>query len=213
MKRNVREFRRKYQVHCVDEKVLKSIITRQGYTIVEFNGISETEEVHTLIDALGIEQYIRGCKCFTYQDNHFRILFLHEKLSPDEQTIILAHEEGHIWNKHLQTDGILGQDVMQEHEANEFAHYLLNEKKRKLKKSIVAIITVAALMLGLLYVLFTGYKSSVYTDNLYITDSGEKYHRKDCIYIRNQNNVMKMTKEEFNSGEYEPCDVCFPDDQ
>lgn len=50
---------------------------------------------------------------------------------------MLSHEEGHIWNKHLAKQSIFGEDVIQEHEANEFAHYLLLDVLRKRKKQEV----------------------------------------------------------------------------
>lgn len=46
-----------------------------------------------------------------------------------------------------------------------------------------------------------------------ITEAGSKYHRKQCVYVKDRKDVRKMTLEEFDSDIYEPCDVCFPDDQ
>ena len=39
---------------------------------------------------------------------------------------------------------------------------------------------------------------------------GNKYHEKDCIFVKDKTNVHRMTEEEFESGEYEPCRICLP---
>ena len=57
------------------------------------------------------------------------------------------------------------------------------------------------------------YDSFAYTKNLYITESGTKYHRKECVYVRDRKDVHRMTLEQFESDLYEPCEVCFPNDQ
>ena len=52
---------------------------------------------------------------------------------------------------------------------------------------------------------------AIYTEDLYRTESGTKYHIKDCIYIKDRKDVFRLTKKEFESGEYEPCEACMPD--
>ena len=50
----------------------------------------------------------------------------------------------------------------------------------------------------------------VYTDNYYRTETGTKYHLRDCMYIKDKTDVYRLTREEFESGEYEPCGACIP---
>ena len=52
---------------------------------------------------------------------------------------------------------------------------------------------------------------AVYADNLYRTETGEKYHLRDCMYIKDKTNVYLLTLKEFESGEYEPCGACLPE--
>ena len=52
--------------------------------------------------------------------------------------------------------------------------------------------------------------SSLYKDNLYVTSTGECYHKKECIFIKNKTNTRKLAKEEFEKGTYSPCDMCLP---
>ena len=49
-----------------------------------------------------------------------------------------------------------------------------------------------------------------YYGDFYITTTGSKYHEKDCIFIKHKDNVERLTVEQFESGEYEPCDICLP---
>lgn len=63
-------------------------------------------------------------------------MILNKRLSEEERVIVLSHEEGHIWNGHMTSNNVFGDDVKQEFEANEFSHFLLedwNEKKRHRK--------------------------------------------------------------------------------
>lgn len=212
--KSAKEFKKKYGVTKLNSRILQSIIESQGYTFIEFNGIADSEKVQTLIELLNLEQDIQSSRCFIYQDGYHRLLFIHEELNEDERLIVLAHEEGHIWNNHLQGSNTAYEDVIQEHEANEFAHYILKDPSLVLRKRKVFIAGFVFLL-----ILFSGivaklkYNSATYTNNLYLTDSGEKYHRKQCVYVKDRIDRHRMTLEEYESGEYEACSVCFPDDQ
>lgn len=47
--------------------------------------------------------------------------------------------------------------------------------------------------------------SLAYYREYYITDTGQKSHKKDCIFIQNKKNVRQLTKEKFESDRYELC--------
>lgn len=134
-KKQVAEFKRKYHLKTVNIATLREVLTAQGYTVIEFNNIENTEDVSSLIEALQLWDQISRSRCFTYQNDKFRIVFLHEDLNDEERTIVLAHEEGHIWNGHLSANNVLGTDVIQEYEANEFAHHLLKDKTGSSKRA------------------------------------------------------------------------------
>ena len=76
---------------------LKRVIKSQGYTIIEFNHVSNSKDVEDLIKLLGVSKYIEQTKGFTYADEQRRLVFLHEDLSDEEKLLVLAHEEGHIY--------------------------------------------------------------------------------------------------------------------
>ena len=159
---------------------------------------------------------MKQSRCFTYRDDKYRIVFINEDLNEEERLVALAHEEGHIWNDHLTKDNVIGNDVIQEYEANEFAHYLLKDTTGKKKKTSVivllcALVAVAGIIGG--FAFKASHDAAVYTDDLYRTESGGKYHLRDCMFIKDKTNVYRLTREEFDSGEYEPCEACMPDER
>lgn len=218
IKQKVKKFRRNFNIKKVTLEVLRSALCQQGYTIIEYNHIFNNEHVATLIHALQLETYCERTKGFTYADEKRRLVFLHEDLSYDEKLMILAHEEGHIYCNHFCSTPVLGKDVVEEHEANEFAHYLLHPamidnighfiyNHRK-----VAIPLVFALFLTLATCLI--YKElqpgQLNYGKFHITSTGSKYHEKDCIFIKHKNNVERLTIEQFENNEYESCNICLP---
>lgn len=215
-KKQAREFKRKYKVKTVNSASLCEALTTQGYTVIEFNGADDDENVSSLIDALQIRDQVAHGKCFTYQNDKYRLVFIHEDLSEAERTIVLAHEEGHIWNGHMSQDNVFGADIEQEHEANEFAHFLLKEKtgskaRAKIIATICALLIVVGVGVGI--ALKTQHDAAVYTDDLYRTETGSKYHLRDCMYMKDKTDVYRLTREEFESGDYEPCGACKPDER
>lgn len=215
-KRKVAEFKRKYRLKTINSADLWEALTAQGYTLVEFNSIENKQDVASLIEALQLEDQIARSKCLTYQNDKYHIVFIREDLNDEERTIVLAHEEGHIWNGYVSSNNVLGADIVQEHEANEFAHHLLKDKSGNIKRAEV---TAAICVVVLLLVAGTGifikqnHDKAVYTDNLYRTETGGKYHVRDCMYIKDKTNVYRLTQEEFDSGEYEPRGACKPNER
>ena len=127
-RKQVSEFKRKYHINVITSESLSHALNEQGYTIIKFNGIADSEDVIALRDALDVGIYMKQSRCFTYRDDKYRLIFINESLNEEETLIALAHEEGHIWNDHLVKDSVIGNDVVQEYQANEFAHYLLKDK-------------------------------------------------------------------------------------
>ena len=132
--------------------------------------------------------------------------------------MVLAHEEGHIFLNHLSNNNVVGQDVKDEYNANEFAHFLLKSKHKSSIRNVIgdyrgAIITfVIILAVFVVGILLTAKSSS---DSLpgeyYVTDTGKRYHKADCVFVKNKSNVHLMTEEEYAAGKYTPCQVCLPD--
>lgn len=215
-RRQVSDFKKKYGLKIVNSATLTDVLKEQGYVIIEFNGVSEKPNVAELVDALQIQDQISHSRGFTYQDDKYRLIFIHEDLTEEERVMVLAHEQGHIWNQHLHKDSPIGADVIHEHEANEFVHYLLVDRFGRKKRTtlIAGICITVALLLGVISIAAkTARDKAIYTEDLYRTETGTKYHIRDCIYIRDRTDVFRLTQEEFDSGKYEPCSACMPDER
>ncbi len=219
IKKTAQAFIKKHKLSTVDYSVLKNVAMNLGYTIIEFNSIFNEKDIETVIQNLNLSEKTLKSRGFTYVSADYRLIFINEDLNDEEKLLVISHELGHISCGHFSTPLIIGKDVKEEHEANEFSHYLLQKSFfRKIgnfltihRKAFLAAIIALFLIGGSLTVFFTIQNIDIYEDNLYITSTGECYHKKDCIFVKNKTNAKKLTKEEFESGAYSPCDICLPD--
>ncbi len=218
-RKKAKQFCIEYEFTVSAKENLVKAVQQLGYTIVEFNCIFNDEDVQTLIDLLGISDDLIRSRGFSYVDSNHRIVFVNEDLSEEEKSIVLAHELGHIYCKHFNHGTIIGVDVQDEFEANEFGQYILNvpaSKKahiwaRKHKKVIA--FTLAISMIFIVVSAFwikKQHEEKRYFGDYYVTETGNKYHEKDCIFIKDKTSVHRLTIEEFESGKYEPCKTCLP---
>lgn len=193
-------------------------MTQQGYTVVAFNAVYNEEPVATLIQALHLEEYVRSSRGFTYADGEYRLVFVNEELTAQEKMLVLAHEAGHIACGHFDSRAVIGNDVLQENEANEFSHYLrkpslgisLLQKAKKHWIAFAAVLLLMAAAVTGLAIWSQKREEALYFGEYYVTETGKKYHNKDCEYVKNKTNIHRFTTEEYDSGEYEPCESCIP---
>lgn len=219
IKKAAKTFIKKHKLTFIDYSVLKGVAINIGYTVIEFNSIFNEKDVETVIRNLGLGENVLKSRGFTYVSSEYRLIFVNENLNDEEKLLVISHELGHIVCEHLSTSYIIGNDVKDEHEANEFSHYLLKQSGfTKVKnaisahrKAFIASVVMLCLIIGLLSTYSIVRNANAYEDNLYITSTGECYHKKECIFVKNKTNIKKLTKEEFDSGAYSPCDMCLPD--
>ena len=139
-------------------------------------------------------------------------------MTNDEKLYALAHELGHIFCNHFSTNSQSVSSVKEEREANEFAHYLLesslNVKVNVLMYKHKKLLIIVALILLVVIAVFSIWKYAIdekpYSQGYYRTTAGEKYHEKDCIIIKDKNNVKRVTEKDMRTKKYEPCQVCLP---
>lgn len=216
VKRKAAAYLKQFGLREITLDSLSAVLRKQGYLIIEFHPIENDKNVSALISALNLEQICQRSKGFTYADSQRRLVFLHEGLSDDEKLMVLSHEQGHIYCRHLASSPILGQDVIEEHEASEFAHYLLHKSPwrqlrsflKKHRKGVIG--AAAALVLCIAGSLVGGkmYRENTYYGEYYITPTGNKYHNKDCGYVKGKANIQRLTIRQHESGAYTPCDKC-----
>lgn len=208
-----------YRISKIALENLLYIVNQQGFEILEYSQLDEKDSVWEIIRTLNLVPYAKSGKAFAYQHGSTKIIFLCEELTADEKLYALAHEEGHILCCHLSSGVGNSNSVEQEQLANEIAHYLLHPplfvklriailERKKLAISILSVIlgiTIALIATSIIV------RNNSYYGEYYITENGTKYHEKDCMIIKDKNNTERLTKAEFESGEYDPCQVCLPD--
>lgn len=210
--RVVREFRKEFGIKNVSGYSLKKAASDMGYTVIYFNNVLNDKNVTELIEALGLSLISERSKGFTYTDDNYRLIFIHEELADKEAAVVLAHELGHIRCGHLKKGACIGSDVSEEFEANEFAHYLLTPGvSEKIKKFISGNKKTVAAVLVILVVAAAGFftvKTVNAKTHYYITETGFKYHKKDCVFVKNKDNVTCVSKQFLEDGNYTPCEMC-----
>lgn len=220
IKRKVRQFIKKHDLRQITYAGLKQVAEDMGYTVIEFNSSYNESNIQTVINNLNLQDAIIQSRGFTYIDKKYRLIFVNESLNEEEKQLVMSHELGHILCGHFNTCSIIGKDVRDEFEANEFSHYLLKRNigqkiscfVRTYKKATIVITVMTFLTVTSLGVAAIVKKSRSYYGEYYITEVGNKYHKKDCIFIKNKRHVKRLSKEKFNSGQYAPCKMCLPGD-
>ncbi len=215
IKRKANELCSKFNVKIPSVRDLEKMLESLGFTIIEFNPFSNDENTSLLISALDLTRETSVHKAFTYHDSDYRLVFIQNHLSDKEKAVLLAHEIGHIECGHMGKNVIMGQGITDEWEANEFSHHLLSpdlsdKAVRVIKKHNGRIVMITSTVVLAAAMFFAGYafwgtQSGAY----YVTPSGAKYHRKDCMYVKGRTDIRKISKEEMKS--YSPCKVCLPD--
>lgn len=218
IQKKAKEFKKRFGMPDCSYDTLKKITERQGYTIVTFHHVSNDTAVQTLIESLNLQVYAAHSKGFTYADGNYRIVFIHEDLNSEEKKVVLAHENGHIYLGHFKTAQVIGKDVQEEYEANEFAHYLLRvgcfgklsgvfSRHKKLMIAMIALLLLGSVVAGVYGI---QQENKQYYGEYYITASGSKYHKKDCIFVKDKSTARRLTRQQFDNGDYEPCQMCLP---
>lgn len=194
------------------------IIEQQGFEIIEYNQAQHNDSAWEIIENLELHQYAMSVKAFAYQCGKTKLIFICDDMTADEKLYALAHEEGHIISEHLNTGICDSNSVEHEQLANEIAHYLLHPpvlskvlidilEKKKLYLTIVSsILCVVILATAARFIV----KNNSYYGEYYITENGSKYHKKDCMIIKDKTNTRRLTEEDYASKTYESCQVCLP---
>ena len=218
IKKLVTKFRREYGIRDVTSEALEDAFREQGFTIIDFNPVVNDLDVNTVVDTLHLREMILHAHGFLYTDSNYRLVFLNEKLNTEERCIVLAHEEGHYCCGHVNNGNVIGRSVIEEQEANEFSHYLLQKTMKsclskavsRYKKPLMVGAVIAGLAVGGGVLSKEIHDETVYEGEYYVTRHGAKYHLKDCVTIQGHE-IRRLTKEDVAAGTYEPCSVCQPD--
>ena len=232
-----RAYLRRYGVTGVSTAGLQKGLEDRGYTLVPFLAAGNSPAVATVIETLRLEQMTSASKGFTYAGADYRLVFCRADLNDDERCLILAHEFGHITLDHLAHAPILGKDVTEEYEANEFSRMLLAAPAVRRRNSWL--ILAAAILLVLLGIALwripalrgtdapsappdraipevlseqTDPDGAAYYGEYYVTPSGTKFHTKDCSFVSGERRTgaRRLTVDDYATGKYTPCSRCLP---
>ena len=213
-KRAANSFLRQYALASPSLDDLVVAVADMGFEVIDYDPKDSTMMV--LKERLNLTNDIITQEAFVYQNGDVKLLFIRDSLNGKEKLFAIAHELGHIVLEHTS----LHPSVIEEHEANEFSHYILHPNVGlKAQAVIIRHKRIAgAVAIGLIVVMLAigiyleRSNQRQYTDGFYVTPNGTKYHRAVCSVIKDRTHVRKMTREEYESGDYEPCGLCVPED-
>lgn len=194
----------------LDFRTITECLKSKGYTVIFYN----PEEGNNLIESYGLTEFSRTVKAFTVRKDALKIVFISSVVPPEDKLYLLLHEVGHIVLGHLNTNSLTTNSRLQDMEAEAFAYTLLNPpKQNKLLLSFFVIIIMLSFVFGTLLtpnvIPVTAPVSTQTTyEYVYITPSGKKFHRENCIYTQDKK-CTSLTKEEAQKT-HEPCLVCKP---
>lgn len=199
---------------------LVQIAKELGLDVIDYSKSSSDSSAEVLIRELGLESFAKSGKSFLYQNNKIKLIFLCETMDAKEKLYALAHELGHVYCGHLK-DGTCCNvaDMEEEHEANEFAHYLLHSGwvnkaslvvcRHKILSIIISVLIICCIIS--IPIITQAQLNQSYYGEYYVTENGEKYHKKYCPIIKDKTNTHRLTIEEYDTGDYEPCQICLSD--
>ncbi len=204
---------------------VEKILNKLGYSVVFFNTPDGDKE----IERYELAEEAEKLKSFTYAKTA-RIVFINDDLHSDDKLYLSLHELGHIILGHV-GDGKLTtrNSILVDIEADNFAYSIMYPPKRNLYYVLAA--TIALLIFTLFGVSYvynpnkpvqvqaistqnlvqsdTSQSNLALSDAVYVTSSGKKFHRADCMYVKNKNNVTHFERDTATRL-YEPCSVCNP---
>ncbi len=235
--KKAKEFIKKYQLSSAKSEDIKKIIKSQGFEIIYFNRTANIPNVNRLISALKLTDYIKNKESFIYLSEDFRLLFITEGLTNEDELYLLLHEEGHIFCDHIFKSGLFeNSNIQQEKQANDFASYIIKTFQAKKSHLNAMLCFVAILIISVACIVVysfkdkdenkavtTNYSSTApapapatatqttsRSDNIvYVTISGEKYHRAGCRYVKGRETFNCSKDEAIHKG-YEACSICKP---
>lgn len=196
---------------------LAFLLDQMGYEIIDYSKTRDDNSTWLLLEHYGLANLADLNVAFLYIHGNAKYIFLDESLPAEEKRYALAHELGHIQMKHITSGSFLHGTFQQEHEANEFAHYLL-EPSFPIKgyvwtwhHKIIASIALICLVGGcVVYPIASVINSRSYHGGYYVTPHGTHYHVEDCFTIQGHE-MRELSKDEFEENKYLPCSVCIHD--
>lgn len=206
------------------EKILKQL----GYTVIQFNTVTGDFE----IERYYLSQEKATLKAFTYFENA-HIVFIDTNLHTEDKLYLLLHELGHICLEHLEGNNLESRNkYLMDIEADNFAYSIIYGDNKGFVYVLLSavLISISVLIAGMInattntvptYNHIESAKMPIFTESpvatlkpkteaetVYVTSSGNKFHRADCYYLQNKT-ITELSRTKATTR-YAPCAVCNP---
>lgn len=202
---------------------VENILQSLGYSVVLFNTYPGDME----LERYELEDKKGKLKAFTYSKTA-HIVFVDANLHADDRLYLLLHKLGHIVLGHV-GDGklVTRNQILIDIEADSFAYSIIHNNKQGWVYVLLSAVILYALLITGCFInarstpVHTSAEvvtqteqpqqateSEVESEFVYVTPSGNKFHRADCYYIKNRTTTeLSRTKA---ATRYAPCAVCEP---
>lgn len=204
---------------------IKQIIQRSGWEIYSYKDAVE------IIDSYNLRGMVEKNDSFASNIGNRIVILYNSEISQLDLPYILAHEIGHIVLGHL---GDTNDIYEKERDCGCFANELLGYMPNRMAGifcgigAVVAVLVSGIILFNQNYSITqntpqdTGVNITISIDEnvlsehiltettpVYITQYGEKFHLEDCRYIKNKDNLIKVSIAEAVKAGYEHCEICF----
>ena len=80
------------------------------------------------------------------------------------------------------------------------------------KKIIIPATLLACLLIALVAAMWSkkNNEEKKYYGEYYISETGTKYHEKNCMFVKDKTSIRRLTEEKFESGNHESSKTCLP---
>ena len=213
---------------------LQRIIESNQFMIIEYKKHANSEHVTELIKRLKIENEIEQNDSFIYVKNNIKFVFINADNSDEEKCALLRHELGHISDPNFKSSYMHYSRIKKEEFANEFSCYIKNPgvcfmSYMFIIKNWKQLVVLIPLIICILVFAFINtsqtvsspkpkteststnvISESISEDVYYVTPSGKKYHKNNCIIIKYKNNLTELRLNDAVNRGYSPCLICNP---
>lgn len=208
---------------------IKQIIERSGWEIYSYN------EAVDIIEQYQLQEMSEKNDSFATRIGNKIVILYDDNISQLDFPYILAHEIGHIVLGHLDNTNNTDDIYTKERDCNCFANELLGYIPNHKISIVCGVGAITTIILTIIIVLFNNNYSitqnppldtslniiisideSVLSEHIitestsvYITQYSEKFHLEGCRYIKNKDNLIKVSIAETVKAGYEHCEICF----
>lgn len=208
-----------------DAETVIAYIQRSGFSVI-FYDLNKDRDT---LKQCNVLEYCQTVNNFTVSRKSCHIVFICNKLPSEEKHIALIHEAAHIYLGHLNENVHISNERKNEAEAEAFTYAVLTYKRNDRNiRNLLAILIIFVFVVGLInrYIpeptatnrtpvtttpmVTPSVPLSSTSDNnsVYVTPTGNKFHRKDCRYTKDKK-CIELPIEQAQI-KYEPCKICKP---